>query len=31
MKEFEILKNLYSQDLETRKNWYSQVAEAYNK
>ena len=31
MKEMEILKNLYSQDLETRKNWYSQVAEAYNK
>ncbi len=31
MKELEILKNLYSQDLETRKKWYSQVAEAYNK
>jgi SAM-dependent methyltransferase len=31
MKEMEILKNLYAQDLETRKNWYSQVAEAYNK
>ena len=31
MKEFKILKNLYSQDLETRKNWYSNVAEAYNK
>jgi SAM-dependent methyltransferase len=30
MKEFELL-NLYSQDLETRKNWYSHVAEAYNK
>jgi len=31
MKEMELLKNLYSQDLETRKNWYSHVAEAYNK
>jgi SAM-dependent methyltransferase len=31
MKESEILKNLYSQDLETRKNWYSNVAETYNK
>ena len=31
MKELEILKNLYSQDLETRKNWYSHVAETYNK
>lgn len=29
MKELEILKNLYSQDLETRKNWYSHVAETY--
>ncbi len=31
MKEFELLKNLYSQDLETRKNWYSDVAATYNK
>jgi SAM-dependent methyltransferase len=31
MKEFKLLKNLYSQDLETRKNWYSQIAEAYNR
>jgi len=31
MKELELLKNLYSQDLETRKNWYSDVAEAYNR
>ncbi|MFM6157765.1 MAG: class I SAM-dependent methyltransferase [Sphaerospermopsis kisseleviana] len=26
-----ILKHLYSQDLKTRKNWYSQVAEAYDR
>jgi SAM-dependent methyltransferase len=31
MKEFALLKNLYSQNLETRKNWYSQVAEVYDK
>ena len=31
MKELELLKNLYSQDLETRKNWYSHIAEVYNK
>ncbi|MDP5016926.1 MAG: methyltransferase domain-containing protein, partial [Dolichospermum sp.] len=30
MKELELLKNLYSQDLQTRKNWYSPVAAAYN-
>ncbi|MTJ09242.1 MULTISPECIES: class I SAM-dependent methyltransferase [unclassified Anabaena] len=31
MKELKLLQNLYSQDLETRKNWYSHVAEAYNR
>jgi SAM-dependent methyltransferase len=31
IKSIKFLKNLYSQDLETRKNWYSQVAEAYDK
>jgi SAM-dependent methyltransferase len=31
MKELEQIKNLYPQDLEQRKNWYSNVAEAYNK
>jgi SAM-dependent methyltransferase len=31
MQEFELLNDLYSQNLETRKNWYSPVAEAYNK
>ncbi|AFZ26582.1 2-polyprenyl-3-methyl-5-hydroxy-6-metoxy-1,4-benzoquinol methylase [Cylindrospermum stagnale PCC 7417] len=31
MKELDKLKNLLPQDLEQRKNWYSNVAEAYNK
>jgi SAM-dependent methyltransferase len=31
MKELESLKNLQPQDLEVRKNWYSSVADAYNK
>ncbi|MBD2387848.1 class I SAM-dependent methyltransferase [Cylindrospermum sp. FACHB-282] len=31
MKELEQLKNLFPQELEQRKNWYSNVAEAYNK
>jgi SAM-dependent methyltransferase len=31
MKELEQLKNLCPQDLELRKNWYSPVADAYNK
>lgn len=30
MKEIKQIKNLYSLDLELRKNWYSPVAEAYN-
>lgn len=31
MKKLDKLKNLLPQDLEQRKNWYSNVAEAYNK
>jgi SAM-dependent methyltransferase len=31
MKELDQLKNLYPQDLELKKNWYSPVADAYNK
>ncbi|MBK1990189.1 methyltransferase domain-containing protein [Sphaerospermopsis aphanizomenoides BCCUSP55] len=31
MKELEQIQNLYPQDLELRKNWYSPVADAYNK
>jgi SAM-dependent methyltransferase len=31
MKELDQLKNLCPQDLELRKNWYSPVADAYNK
>lgn len=31
MKELEQVKNLYPQDLELRKNWYSPVAAAYDK
>jgi ubiquinone/menaquinone biosynthesis C-methylase UbiE len=31
MQEIGQIKNLYPQDLELRKNWYSPVADAYNK
>ena len=31
MKELEQLQKIYSQDLDKRKNWYSPVAEAYNR
>ncbi|WP_413171539.1 hypothetical protein [Anabaena azotica] len=31
MKELEQLKNLYPQTLELKKNWYSPIADAYNK
>ncbi|MBD2295688.1 class I SAM-dependent methyltransferase [Anabaena sphaerica FACHB-251] len=31
MKDLQVIKNLYPQDLELRKNWYSPVADAYNK
>jgi SAM-dependent methyltransferase len=31
MKELEQLQKIYSQDLDKRRNWYSPVAEAYNR